>query len=79
MSTTQLQVSGMSCEACVSHVTHALRAVPGVREVEVQLAAGSATIKHEGVDPNVLVEAVREEGYEAQPVVATPETSTRPA
>jgi copper chaperone CopZ len=77
MPTTQLQISGMSCDACVSHVTNALRAVPGVREVQVQLSPGSATINHEGVDLNTLMEAVSEEGYEAQPAVASSETSTQ--
>lgn len=63
---TELRIDGMQCEACVSHVTKALRAVAGVKDVAVTLQPGRAVIEHEGsVEP--LVAAVREEGYEAQP------------
>lgn len=56
----------MSCEACVSHTTKALQAVPGVRSAVVNLEAQSATVQHDGVDPAKLIAAVVEEGYEAK-------------
>ena len=66
MQTTQLKVTGMMCEACVGHVKKALEAVPGVQSVAVELAAGGASVRHDGADEQKLLQAVREEGYEAQ-------------
>lgn len=66
MQTTNLKITGMSCEACVSHTTKALQAVPGVHSATVSLETQSATVQHDGVDPAKLADAVVEEGYEAQ-------------
>lgn len=65
--TTVLNVEGMSCENCVRHVGEALRGLPGVRAVGVELASGRVTVEHEPAQPpaEVLIEAVREAGYEA--------------
>ena len=66
METTQLKITGMSCGACVNHVTKALQGVDGVQDVKVDLAAGSATVQHQGsTEPAALIAAVTEEGYEA--------------
>jgi copper chaperone len=40
---TGLQVSGMTCEHCVSAVTQELNALGGVQEVRVDLVAGGAS------------------------------------
>lgn len=63
---TILTVTGMSCGSCVRHVTSALRAVPGVSKVNVQLRAGLAEVQH-GNEASVdaLISAVREAGYES--------------
>ncbi|MBV9866149.1 MAG: heavy-metal-associated domain-containing protein [Abitibacteriaceae bacterium] len=66
METTQLKITGMSCDVCVQHVTKALQNVPGVQQVQVNLQAGTATVQHEGAQPQAMTEAVDEEGYEAQ-------------
>lgn len=43
--TTQLyRVTGMTCGGCVRHVDKAIRATPGVTDVTVDLAAGTATV-----------------------------------
>lgn len=65
MNITRLKITGMSCEACVSHTKKALEAVPGVQSADVTLPGG-AVVAHEGVDTGKLVAAVAEEGYEAQ-------------
>ncbi len=39
-----IPVTGMTCAACVSHVTHALQDVPGVADVTVNLASEKATL-----------------------------------
>ena len=62
---TTLQVSGMTCNGCVKHVTTALREVPGVTAVEVDLAAGRAKIVHEAAVP-ALIAAVTEAGYQVE-------------
>jgi len=67
MTTIDLDVQGMSCGACVKHVTEALKPLPGVREVEVDLGAGRVRVHGdlaEGIDP--LVSALKQAGYPAQ-------------
>ena len=66
MATAQMKVTGMMCEACVSHVTKALLNVEGVRQATVHLQYGSAVVQHENANPQALTEAVSEAGYEAQ-------------
>lgn len=63
---TTLKITGMTCQNCVRHVTQALEAVPGVSSAKVNLEAGTAEI--EGGEPQALVAAVEEEGYQVQPV-----------
>ncbi|HWB59265.1 MAG TPA: cation transporter [Chthoniobacteraceae bacterium] len=65
MQTTHLKITGMSCDACVSHAKKALEAVPGVRSASVNLAGQEATVQHDGADIAKLLAAVAEEGYEA--------------
>ncbi len=65
MQTIILTIEGMMCQACVGHVGKALRAVPGVVEVEVDLAAGRATVRHASGETGALALAVQEEGYTA--------------
>ena len=43
----QISISGMTCANCVRHVRTALAAVPGVRDVRVDLATESATLELE--------------------------------
>jgi Cu+-exporting ATPase len=58
-------VQGMSCASCVSAVEKALRAVPGVAEASVNLAAERASIHFDAarVQPPALVAAIRGAGY----------------
>lgn len=59
-----LEITGMSCNNCVKHVTHALEAVEGVRAVSVSLNSGLAEVEaNETLDINVLKQAVKETGY----------------
>ncbi|MDE1155193.1 MAG: heavy metal translocating P-type ATPase [Acidobacteriaceae bacterium] len=61
----RLNVAGMSCAACQSHVQRALQAVPGVRSADVNLLMGTAEVDAPSVDLNALTEAVRHAGYTA--------------
>ena len=58
-------IEGMNCGSCVSHVEKAIAAVPGVRRVNVNLAAGRADVAFSGAaDPAAVVAAVEGAGYE---------------
>lgn len=63
---TLLKIEGMTCEMCVKHVTNGLQSVSGVQSVAVDLARGAAQVEHNEVDTQQLIEAVVEEGYQAQ-------------
>ena len=73
MVTKTVHIRGMTCAACVSHVTEAISSVPGVESAEVSLATNSANINYTvaGV-PDTAIEkdlfdaisaAVEEVGY----------------
>jgi Cu+-exporting ATPase len=59
-----LPVRGMTCASCVAHVEKALRAVPGVDSVAVNLATESAAVETTALDAGALRRAVEEAGYE---------------
>jgi P-type Cu+ transporter len=63
--TLDLPVGGMSCASCVARVEDAIRAVPGVALVNVNLATGRARVELGGADPGAVVAAVEDAGYEA--------------
>ena len=62
-----LDVRGMTCNNCVRHVSQALRGLPGVSDVQVDLAAAEARVQHDPgrVSIGELVAAVEGAGYEA--------------
>ncbi|MEO8458045.1 MAG: heavy metal-associated domain-containing protein [Chloroflexota bacterium] len=64
MAEKMFEVTGMTCDNCVQHVTKALQQVPGVTAVKVDLASKAARVEGE-FDDKQIVEAVEEEGYEA--------------
>jgi copper chaperone CopZ len=64
--TTELTITGMTCNGCVRHVDKALRAVPGVTAVEVVLVEHRARIVHDATaQPVALIAAIEEAGYQA--------------
>ena len=73
--TVELSIGGMTCASCVGRVEKALKAVPGVKHAEVNLATERAQVRFDaGLPPERLVAAVVKAGYEAQ--VADTSTST---
>lgn len=62
----ELTVQGMMCAHCVAHVKKALEAVPGVKEVTIELEGGHVTVTHEGVSREALEKAVEAAGYEVK-------------
>lgn len=66
LQTTTISVGGMNCAACVRRVENTLKAVPGVKEASVNLAASKAMIS---CDPSIatlpnLRKALDEAGYQ---------------
>ena len=62
--TVSLPVEGMTCASCVGSIEHALKAVPGVETVSVNLATERANITTDSTVPRVrLIEAIEKAGY----------------
>jgi len=64
MSTTTLNVSGMTCQHCVAAVTRALNQVPGVESAQVSLEQGQATVAGSAAVER-LIQAIEKQGYRA--------------
>jgi heavy metal translocating P-type ATPase len=64
-----LDISDMSCASCAAKVENALRALPGVLEASVNLAAETAQVQilRGAIAPSDLIAAVRNAGYNATP------------
>jgi len=69
MQTQTLNIEGMSCAACVGHVTRALTGLDGVETAQVSLEERQALVTYDParVQAAQMLEAVAEEGYEASP------------
>jgi len=62
--TQELAIGGMTCASCAGRVERALRKVPGVLEVSVNLATERAHLRTlAGLDPALLTAAVEKAGY----------------
>lgn len=58
----RLQVTGMTCSHCVRAVSDAVRAVPGVTDVQVDLDSGLVQVAGPA-DPEAVRAAIRAEDY----------------
>jgi len=63
MTTRSYAVDGMSCSHCVEAVTAEVGKIPGVREVSVDLSAGTVRVTGEAVEDAAVRAAVDEAGY----------------
>jgi len=65
METVRIGIDGMTCEGCVASVTRVLKALPGVEQVDVSLAAGSANVRYDAARTNVpaMRSAIEDAGY----------------
>ena len=71
-----LIVGGMNSPACVTRIDHALRAVPGVESVGINLLTRMATVRHQAqVKSEALTKTVGTLGYHA--TLASPGTDPR--
>ncbi|WP_327858357.1 heavy metal translocating P-type ATPase [Acinetobacter guillouiae] len=64
---TELSIDGMTCASCVSRVEKALKAVPGVKEANVNLATERATITGTA-NVVALIAAIDKAGYDAKEI-----------
>lgn len=60
-----LKVSGMTCGHCVAAVTRAVRAIPAVEAVSVDLERGEVAVQGHP-DAAAVREAITAEGYEVR-------------
>jgi len=59
-----IQVKGMTCEHCVAAVTKALQSLPGVSEVQVDLASGLVSYQSaRPVPPEEVARVITAAGY----------------
>jgi heavy metal translocating P-type ATPase len=66
---TSFSIEGMSCASCVARIEKAIRAVPGVSDVAVNLATNRADVTFSGApDADAIAAAVRKAGYGARPI-----------
>ena len=65
MTTATYTINGMTCGHCVNAVSTELGHLAGVSDVQVDLAAGTATVTSAApLDPQAVRAAVDEAGYE---------------
>ena len=58
-------VTGMTCSHCVNSVDTEIRLLPGVTDVQVDLASGGVTVtSDQPLDETAVAAAVDEAGYE---------------
>ena len=67
MQTINLKIIGMTCNACVTHITDALQSVPGVKGTVVDSKEKYAKVEGDNLDLSQLQAALEKEGYQAQP------------
>ncbi len=66
----QLKVTGMHCASCAATVQRAIEADPQVRSASVSVTAGMATVLGDSLEPERLIQAVRDRGFDAVPITA---------
>ena len=66
MNTLTLNVTGMSCMGCVSSVKNMVSALPGIANIEVDLASGRVQVTHDPAqsDRQAICQAIRDGGYQ---------------
>ncbi|MDO9495559.1 MAG: copper ion binding protein [Nocardioides sp.] len=63
--TTTYTVVGMTCAHCVASVTEEVSEIPGVEDVQVDLASGAVAVtSHQPVSAEAVKAAVEDAGYQ---------------
>ena len=59
-------ITNLNCDACIKLSTMALRKLPGVTDVSIELSTGAArVVSTEPINPSDVTEALKAKGYEA--------------
>jgi P-type Cu+ transporter len=68
MTTAGFSITGMNCASCVAHVSKAARSLPGVSDVQVNLARGRATVSFnpDQVTADKIADSITDSGYSAR-------------
>jgi len=61
--TTRIRVQGMDCASCAIKIENALQRMPGVTGVNVSVAGGTVTVKHDRPDTDGLRSQISGPGY----------------
>ena len=65
MTTTEITVTGMTCQHCVGAVEHEVSQIPGVNDVHVDLDTKTVQVTSTApIDRVLIAAAVSEAGYE---------------
>ena len=77
--TSRFSIAGMSCGACVRHVTTALHGLTGVVHVDVDLPRNEAVVDHllDRVNEAGLIAAITDAGYHASVLASSSEPGDR--
>lgn len=69
--TTELHVSGMTCNNCARKVTEAAQKIPGVHSISVSVATERASVRWNAPDsarPSAVIEAITQAGFSAKEI-----------
>jgi copper chaperone len=66
MEKTILKIEGMSCKHCVSSITKAIEALPGIAKVAVNLAAKNVAVEYDSsqISLDKIKAKIEEQGYD---------------
>ncbi len=66
MTQATLKVEGMTCDHCVQTVTGAVKSLPGIEKVSVDLGAKQVQVSYDGnqVEISAIEDKIKEAGYE---------------
>lgn len=69
--TQTFRITGMTCAGCSSSLQRALLINPGVTSASVSITSGLARVTGPALNPQVIMELVRRQGFSAEPVQDT--------
>ena len=66
----KLRISGMTCASCVSAVESAVKKLPGIKNISVNLMTETAEVEFDpkSVDVENIAKKIEDVGYEAEPI-----------
>lgn len=68
METTRLKIAKLDAGTDTAHLQKALEAVPQVGAVEIDAGSHEAVVEHDGADTTELKNALKNQGYIAEPI-----------